>query len=104
MSVLMPSRSRSSFIHYATLVRSPARVQGGAVNVPLPALNVTMPVGVVGVAEVSVTVAVHVVLWPDAIVDGVQLRVVLVLLGGWKCAVLGMGVGERGPRYVNVMV
>src|SRR3989449_3472991 len=103
MSVLMPSRSRSSFIHYATLVRSPARVQGGAVNVPLPALNVTMPVGVVGVAEVSVTVAVHVVLWPDAIVDGVQLTMVLVLVG-LIFAAPELLVWAESPPYDPLMV
>jgi len=51
-----------------------------SVHVP-PGVNVTVPVGVLGVpaADVSATVAVHVVLWPTTIVDGVQLTVVLVL-------------------------
>jgi len=40
-------------------------------------MNVTMPVGVVEVAEVSVTVAVHVEVWPEVIVTGAQDRLVL---------------------------
>jgi len=81
----------------------PARVQGAPVNVPLPALNVTMPVGVVGVAEVSVTVAVHVVLWPDAIVDGVQLTMVLVLVG-LIFAAPELLVWAESPPYDPLMV
>ena len=40
--------------------------------------KVTVPVGVEGVLEVSVTVAVHVLGWLTATVDGLQLRIVLV--------------------------
>jgi len=51
-------------------------------NVPVPVpelVNVTVPVGVLGVpaADVSATVAVHVVDWPVVMVAGVQLTVVL---------------------------
>jgi len=70
------------------------------VNVPLPALNVTMPVGVVGVAEVSVTVAAHVVLWPDA---GVQLTLVLVLVG-LIFAAPELLVWAESPPYDPLMV
>jgi len=43
---------------------------------------VTVPVGVVTVpAEVSVTVAVHVVVWLVAMLEGTQLTEVLVVLG-----------------------
>ena len=56
----------------------PARVQSEPVKVPFPlVMNVTMPVGVVEVAEVSVTVAVHVEVWPEVIVTGAQDRLVL---------------------------
>ena len=42
----------------------PASVQLGALKLPAPLLlKLTVPVGVVGVAEVSVTVAVHVESW-----------------------------------------
>ena len=48
-------------------------------NVPPTTLGkLITPVGVVGVSEVSVTTAMHVVIWPDVIVDGVQVTVVLV--------------------------
>jgi len=51
----------------------PARVHGEVVNVPVPLLvNATVPVGVVGVADVSVTVAVHVVDAPKATLEGAQ--------------------------------
>ena len=55
--------------------------QGGPVNVPVPLLvNATVPVG--GVAPdpaVSMTVAVQVVCWLTATVDGVQLIDVVVV-------------------------
>lgn len=40
--------------------------------------KVTVPIGEVGLAEVSVTVAVHDVAWKTATIDGLQLRLVLV--------------------------
>jgi len=40
--------------------------------------KVTVPVGGVGAVEVSVTVAVHVVGWLTATLDGLQLTLVLV--------------------------
>jgi hypothetical protein len=43
-----------------------------------PGVKVTVPVGVVGVANVSVTVAVHVVAWLITTVEGTQLTVVVV--------------------------
>ena len=43
-----------------------------------PGVKVTVPVGVVGVPDVSVTVAVHVVAWLITTVDGTQLTVVVV--------------------------
>src|SRR2546422_1003316 len=50
------------------------------VNVPVPLLvKLTEPVGVVGLALVSVTVAVHVVPWLIATVEGRQETVVVVL-------------------------
>ena len=58
----------------------PLRVQGEPVNVPVPLLvKVTVPVGVVGVAEVSVTVAVQDVDAPKATVEGLQDTVVVVV-------------------------
>src|SRR3989442_12590074 len=80
--VAVPEVLGANIDEHDAVVPVPARVQGGGVNVPLPPLIVTIPEGVVGVAEVSVTVAVHVVVWPDVIVEGMQLIVVLVLLGG----------------------
>ena len=57
----------------------PVREQGEPVNVPVPLLvKVTVPVGVVGVAEVSVTVAVQVVDAPKATVEGLQDTAVVV--------------------------
>ena len=51
----------------------PARVHGEPVKVPVPLLlKVTIPAGRVGVAEVSVTVAVQVVDAPKATLEGVQ--------------------------------
>src|SRR5438132_1599285 len=52
---------------------APARM-----HVPL-GVNVTVPVGVVGPVEVSVTVAVQLVAWLTTTVDGVQLRAVEVV-------------------------
>src|SRR5437879_1443068 len=52
---------------------APARM-----HVPL-GVKVTVPVGVVGPIEVSVTVAVQLVAWLTTTVDGVQLRVVEVV-------------------------
>src|SRR3989442_74915 len=50
------------------------------VNVPVPLLvKLAEPVGVVGLALVSVTVAVHVVPWLIATVEGRQETVVVVL-------------------------
>ena len=50
-----------------------------ALNVPAPLLvKVTVPVGVVGVPDVSVTEAVHVVVWPIGTVLGLHERVVAV--------------------------
>ena len=59
----------------------PERVQLAAgVNVPVPLLEkLTVPVGLVGEALVSVTVAVHVVPWLIATGEGVQATTVLVL-------------------------
>lgn len=48
-----------------------------SVHVP-PGVKVTVPVGVVGVAKVSVTVAVQLVAWLTTTVAGVQLTVVVV--------------------------
>ena len=57
----------------------PVRVQGEPVNVPVPLLvKVTVPAGVVGVVEVSVTVAVQVVDAPKATVEGLQDTAVVV--------------------------
>src|SRR2546428_10824912 len=70
----------------------PLRVQLAGVKVPLPPLLVkeTVPVGVIGVpVSVSVTVAVHVVGWPKATVDGLQLTLVAVFrFGGASTTVL----------------
>ena len=52
-------------------------VKGVKVPVPLVA-KLTVPVGAVGVPEVSVTVAVHVVGEPTATLDGVQETEVVV--------------------------
>ena len=60
-----------------------ANVHGEPVNVPVPLLvKVTVPVGVVGVAEVSVTVAVQVVDAPKATVEGLQDTTVVVGFAG----------------------
>jgi hypothetical protein len=48
-----------------------------SVHVP-PGVNVTVPVGVVGVVDVSVTVAVQLVAWLMKTVDGVHTTVVVV--------------------------
>ena len=48
-----------------------------SVHVP-PGVKVTVPVGVVGVDETSVTVAVHDVAWLMNTVEGVQATVVVV--------------------------
>ncbi len=48
------------------------------VKLPPLLVKVTVPVGAVGVAEVSVTVAVQLVTWPETMVDGEQVTVVLV--------------------------
>ena len=54
-------------------------------NVPVPLLvKVTVPVGVVGVAEVSVTVAVQVVDAPKATLEGLQDTDVVVGFAGGK--------------------
>lgn len=56
----------------------PVRVQV-PVNVPVPLLeNDTVPVGVVGVVDVSVTVAVQLVAWLIATLEGVHDTVVVV--------------------------
>ena len=57
----------------------PLKVHGEVVNVPVPLLvNATVPVAVVGVADVSVTVAVHVVDEPRATFEGLQETLVVV--------------------------
>ena len=57
----------------------PERVQLVGLKVPVPLLvKLTVPVGVVGEAVVSVTVAVQVVGLPTETVYGVQLTLVLV--------------------------
>lgn len=48
-----------------------------SVQVP-PGVNVTVPVGVVGVVEVSVTVAAQLVAWAMNTVEGVHATVVVV--------------------------
>ena len=61
----------------------PLKVHGEVVNVPVPLLvNATVPVGVVGVADVSVTVAVHVVDAARATLEGVQDTDVVVGFAG----------------------
>jgi len=101
-------------LYVADTVRVPAAVAvivtlqlpDARVHVP-PGVNVTVPVGVLGVpaADVSATVAVHVVLWPTTIVDGVQLTVVLVLR---KLTVMvaepELAGCAESPLYVPVMV
>src|SRR5438094_7021224 len=71
---------------------APLRLQLPGVKVPLPPLLLkdTVPVGVIAVpVSVSVTVAVHVVGWPKATVDGVQLTLVSVFrFGGSRTTVL----------------
>jgi len=60
-----------------------ANVHGEPVNVPVPLLvKETVPVGVVGVVDVSVTVAVHVVDEPKATLGGAQDTDVVVGLAG----------------------
>lgn len=57
----------------------PARVHDAALKVPVPLLvKVTAPVGVVGVAEVSMTVARHDVVWLTITEPGVQVTEVVV--------------------------
>jgi hypothetical protein len=56
-----------------------------AVGVKVPVelvVNVTDPVGVVGVADMSVTVAVQVVAWFTTTVAGEQVTLVVVWCGG----------------------
>ena len=61
----------------------PANVHGEPVNVPVPLLvKVTVPLGRVGVAEVSVTVAVQVVDAEKATLEGVQDTDAVVGLAG----------------------
>src|SRR3989442_15042995 len=70
----------------------PLSVQLAGVKVPLPPLLVkeTVPVGVIGVpVSVSVTLAVHVVGWPKATVDGLQRT----LVAGFRFG----GSGPAGP-------
>jgi hypothetical protein len=57
----------------------PVIVQLVGLKVPVTPVtdHETVPVGVVGVANVSVTVAVHVLACPTATVEGVQLTVTL---------------------------
>jgi hypothetical protein len=58
------------------------RLQLVGLKLPGPSLTkLTVPVGGVGVAELSVTLAVHDVAWFTAIDEGVQLIVVDVELG-----------------------
>ena len=57
----------------------PLIVQGEPLNVPVPLLlKVTLPAGVVGVLDVSITVAVQFVEAPIATLAGVQETVVVV--------------------------
>ncbi len=56
------------------LLKDPERFR---VQVP-PGVNVTVPVGVVGYVEVSVTVAAQVVVWTITSVAGLQVTLVLV--------------------------
>jgi hypothetical protein len=61
-----------------TVVQSPDdSVQEGGLNVPpaLPSLHDTVPVGVVGEAELSATVAVNVIDPPEETVEGLGLSV-----------------------------
>ena len=71
----MPAAVGVMFTEHVADAPVPASVQ-----VP-PGVNVTVPVGVEVVpAAVSVTVAVHVVAWFIATVDGVHATVVVVVL------------------------
>jgi len=64
------------------------------VNEPEPLVaKVIMPVGLVGVEDVSVTVAVHVVCWFTATLGGLQLTVVVV---GW-----GADIAVASPNTAN---
>ncbi len=60
------------------------------VQVP-PGVKVTVPVGAVGVAKVSVTVAVHEVAWLTTTVPGLQLTLVVV---GCTCVTVRLKVPE----------
>ena len=74
---------------HAAVVPVPASVQGEVANVPVPLLvKVTLRVGVVGVADVSVTVAVHVVDAPKATLEGVQDTDVVVGFAGGTAMML----------------
>src|SRR2546426_12081233 len=102
--VAVPEVLGANIDEHDAVVPVPARVQGGGVNVPLPPLIVTIPEGVVGVAEVSVTVAVHVVVWPDGIVDGLEVSGVGVVLRGLRLTAFEMVMWEKSPLYDTVMV
>ena len=70
----------------------PARVQLAALKVPAPLLvKPTVPVGVVGVAEVSVTVAVQDAAWLTTTDPGVQVTAVVV---GWRAPTVRANVPE----------
>jgi len=73
------------------------------VIVPFPLLvNLIKPAGVVGFVEVSVTVAVQVVTWPIATVDGAQLTAVL-LMFACACGTFKIEV-ESAARRMTMLV
>jgi hypothetical protein len=60
----------------------PERVQGEVVKPPAPSLEkLTVPLGVVGLDEVSLTVAVQVVDAPTITLFGTQFRLVVTRIG-----------------------
>jgi hypothetical protein len=67
----------------------PERVQGEVVKLPVPSVEkLTVPLGVVGLDEESLTVAVQVVDAPTITLFGVQFRVV----------VMGIGVADMSAK------
>ncbi len=55
------------------------KLQLAALNIPVPLLvKLTVPVGVVGLVEVSLTAALHELAWSTATEPGLQLTVVVV--------------------------
>ncbi len=63
----------------------------------LPSLQLTVPVGVVGLADVSVTVAVYVIVLPMVTVDGSGATVVVVVFCEYA------GLTASAPMRSNVM-